>query len=133
MRQRRPAARAELAVVRILLATLRAEHARHRAVPLSMSRSPAGGPVSPTVNQRFRETRNLDGGLDPVNRIVHTVPDRTNAEPQVKPKCTCTCLRRLGEAAVRTGIEKAGQVRIAGSDLVQPTLAVRVLVDQVGA
>src|SRR3954454_23518481 len=73
MCQWRPAARAELAVVRILLATLRAKHARHRAVPLSMSTLPSGRAGSPTVNKRFRETRNLDGGLERVNRIVHTV------------------------------------------------------------
>jgi len=40
----------------------------------------------PTVNQRFRETRNLDVGVKPVNRIAHTVPGRTKAEPQVEPK-----------------------------------------------
>src|SRR4051794_23965531 len=30
------------------------------------------GGCGPTVNQRFRETRNLDGGVTRVNRIAHT-------------------------------------------------------------
>ena len=64
------AAGAEPAVVGVLLAALRAEHARHRA------RAPfrSGRACGPTVNQRFRDSRNLDGSAERVNRspTVHS-------------------------------------------------------------
>jgi hypothetical protein len=38
-----------------------------------------------TVNQRFRETRNLDVAGKRVNRIVHRSPEQMNRERQVEP------------------------------------------------
>src|SRR3954447_22057561 len=69
IRQRRPAAGAELAVVRILLATLRAEHARHRAVPLSMSRSQREG------ERPYRQPE-VQGNPQPRRRPGAGQPDR---------------------------------------------------------
>ena len=47
---------------------------------------PRGRACGPTVNQRFRETRNLDGSERGVNQIDHTFPRMANGEPQVEPR-----------------------------------------------